>query len=124
MTKSTGKPSKRLDEIPEESNKVKRRQAPGKTIKAREDQLISLAYDLVEKRIRKGTATSQEVTQFIKAGSSQSQLEKVKIEQENILLKAKAEALQSQKRVEELYSEAMKAFRTYSGQEQHDDENQ
>jgi len=93
-------------------------QAPGMTIEARENQLIMLAYDLVEERIKKKTATSQEVTQFIKAGSVQTQLEKEKLKKENELLKAKAESLQSQKRVEELYANAMTAFRSYSGQEE------
>jgi len=93
-------------------------QAPGKTLEAREKQLIRLAYDLVEERIKKKTATSQEVTLFIKAGSVQAQLEKEKLKRENDLLKAKAESLESQKNVEKLYAEAMKAFRTYSGQEE------
>jgi len=115
MAKSTGKP--------EETTKVKRRhQAPGRTIESRENQIIRLAYDLAEARIRKGTATSQEVTHFLKTGSVIAQLEKAKLEKENELLKAKTESLQSQKRVEELYANAMKAFKTYSGQEENDDE--
>jgi len=118
MSKSTGKPTQR----PEEINKIKRRQAPGKTIQSRENQIIRLAYDLAEKRIKNGTATSQEVTHFLKTGSIVTQLEKAKLEKENELLKAKTEALQSQKRVEELYANAMKAFRTYSGQEEIIDE--
>lgn len=118
MTKSTGKPKERQIE----AKKVKRRQAPGKTIESRENQIIRLAYDLVEERIKKKTATSQEVTQFIRMGSSLAQLEKAKLSKENELLMAKTEALQSQKRVEELYSNAMKAFRTYSGQEESNDE--
>src|SRR5689334_13679840 len=113
MAKSTGKPQ----EQHEETTKLKRRQAPGRTIQAREDQIIRLAYDLAEKRIRKGTATSQEVTHFLKTGSVIAQLEKAKLEHENELLKAKTESLQSQKRVEELYAKAMKAFGIYSGQE-------
>jgi ribosomal protein S16 len=100
MAKLTGKPAKR----PEDSIKVKRRQAPGRTIESRENQVIRLAYDLVEKRIKNGTATSQEVTHFLKTGSVVAQLEKAKLEKENELLKAKTEALQSQKRVEELYA--------------------
>lgn len=118
MTKSTGKPTKRQDNIEKEINKNKRRQAPGKTIESRENQIISLAYDLAEERIRKKTATSQEVTHFLKMGSTQAILEKAKLDKENQLLQAKTEALKSQKKVEELYANAMKAFRTYSGQEE------
>lgn len=116
MKKSTGTLATEVED--DESTMIKRRQRPGRTIEARENQIVRLAYDLAERRIRQGTATSQEVTHFLKVGSTQAQLEKLKLEQENNLLKVKAESLQSQKRVEELYSEAMKAFRTYSGQEE------
>lgn len=92
-------------------------QVPGKTIEAREAQLIALAYDLVEERMRKKTATSQETTQFIKAGSILTQLEKEKLKREIDHLKAKAESLESQKNVEKMYNDAMIAFKTYSGQE-------
>lgn len=115
MAKKTGKPMER--QVKAEVVK-KSRQAPGTTIESRENQIIRLAYDLVEQRIKKGTATSQEVTEFIKMGSSKAQLEKVRLEKENQLLEAKREALESQKNVEKLYSNAMKAFRTYSGQEE------
>lgn len=121
MSKSTGSSAKRQ---PIEAKRVKRRLTPaGTTIEARENQIIRLAYDLVEERIRKKTATSQEVTQFIKMGSSQAQLEREKLKQENALLAAKTESLASQKRVEELYRNAMTAFKTYSGQEEtHNDD--
>lgn len=89
--------------------------APGRSIEARENRIISLAYDLVEERILKKTATSQEVTTFIKMGSSLAQLERTKLENENLLLKAKTDALASQKRVEELYANAIAAVKTYSG---------
>jgi len=114
MAKSTGKPQK----LEEEEEPRKRGQAPGRTIESRENQIISLAYDLVEERIKKKTATSQEVTHFLKTGSAIAQLEKAKLDKENELLEAKTEALKSQKRVEELYANAMKAFRSYSGQEE------
>lgn len=124
MINSTGKPTKRLEENIEETKKPKRRgQAPGRTIESRENQIIRLAYDLVEERIRKKTATAQEVTQFIKMGSTLAQLERAKLERENELLEAKTESLQSQKKIEELYANAMKAFRTYSGQEELNNEN-
>lgn len=88
---------------------------PAMTPEARENQLIALAYDLVEQRIRNGTATSQETTHFLKLGSSKARAEKEKMEKEIKLLTAKTEALESQKRVEELYSNALEAMRTYQG---------
>jgi hypothetical protein len=125
MTNSTGKPIKRhkkqiIDS--EEVKRIKRRQAPGKTVETRENQLISLAVDLAVKQIKNGTASSQVITHFLKLGSTQAQLEKAKLDKENQLLEAKTAALQSQKKVEMLYSNAMKAFRSYSGQEVLDEE--
>ena len=118
MSKSTGRPMRRARVPEEEPKKIKRRQAPGRTIDSRENQMIRLAMDLVEKRMRMGTATSQEVVHFLKLGSTQAQLEKAKLDKENTLLAAKTDSLQSSKIVEKLYTDAIRAFRTYSGQEE------
>ena len=90
---------------------------PALTPEAREKQLISLAVDLAEKQLQEGTASSQVITHYLKLGSTKERLEKEKLAEENKLLKAKTEAIQSQKRVEELYSEALNAMRRYSGQD-------
>lgn len=88
---------------------------PATTPEGRENQLISLAIDLVEKRLIEGTASSQETTHFLKLASSKSRLEIEKLRKENELITAKTEALQSAKRMEELYAEAIKAMQSYSG---------
>lgn len=44
-----------------------------------------------------------------------AKLEKEKLEKENALLRAKTESIESQKRVEELYSNALAAMKRYSG---------
>lgn len=93
---------------------------PALTPEARENQLIALAVDLVEQRLLDGTASSQETTHFLKLGSMKNRLEMEKLQEENRLLKAKTEVLQSSKRVEELYTEAIKAMRRYSGQRDYD----
>ena len=101
---------------------TKRKIRPALTPEARENQMIALALDLVEQRLLDGTASSQETTHFLKLGSMKNRLEMEKLQEENRLLKARTEALQSAKRVEELYSEAIKAMRRYSGQGSDDDE--
>ena len=93
-----------------------RKMRPALTPEARENQLISLAVDLVEQRLIDGTASSQETTHFLKLGSMKNRLEMEKLEEENKLLKAKTESIQSQKRVEELYLEALNAMSNYAGQ--------
>ena len=85
------------------------------TPEARDNQLIALSYDLVEQRLRDGTATSQETTFFLKLAAER---EKAKLEldimkEQQKLYAAKTENLQSAKRIEELYSDAMKAFASY-----------
>ena len=98
---------------------------PALTPEARENQLISLATDLVEKRLIEGTASSQETTHFLKLATTKARLEKEILEKQRDLIIAKTENLQSQKRSEELFSEAIKAFRNYSGkgeEEEYDDE--
>lgn len=95
---------------------------PAMTPDARENQMINLAVDLAEKQLEEGTASSQVITHFLKLGSSKERLEREKLEEENKLLRAKTENLQSQKRVEELYAEALAAMRRYSGQGDPNDE--
>lgn len=89
---------------------------PALTPEARENQLIALATDLVEKRLIEGTASSQETTHFLKLAGRKSRLEIERQELENELIKAKTEALQSSKRIEELYAKAISAMRQYNGQ--------
>ena len=95
---------------------------PVYTTEARENQIISLAYDLAEQRIRNGTATSQEVTYFLKLGSSKEKEEREMMKEKIKLLTAKTEALQSTKKIEQLYSEAINAMRIYSGVNRNEDE--
>ena len=104
------------------SKNTTRKIRPALTPEARENQMIALAVDLVEQRLLDGTASSQETTHFLKLGSMKNRLEMEKLQEENRLLKARTEALQSAKRVEELYSEAIKAMRRYSGRGNDDDE--
>lgn len=94
---------------------------PALTPDARENQMISLAIDLVEKRLREGTASSQETTHFLKLATSKARLEKEILEKQKELITAKTESLQSAKRVEELYTNALNAMRRYSGQGEEDD---
>lgn len=94
---------------------------PALSPEAREEQMISYAMDLVEQRLIDGTASSQETTHFLKLATSKAKLENQLLEAQTEMAIAKKEALQSQKRQEEMFAEAIKAFRTYSGQGEPDD---
>ena len=89
---------------------------PAITQEGREMQLINLAMDLVEQRLLDGTASSQETTHFLKLGSMRNQLEVEKLKKETELLEVKKLNLESSARMEKLYSDAMEAMKTYSGQ--------
>lgn len=99
----------------EETSIKKRKTKPASTPEGRENQLVALAYDLLEQRLRDGTATSQEVTTLIKYGSPKGRLEKEILEQQKELMAAKTEALHTAKHIDELYTNAINAMRTYSG---------
>lgn len=91
------------------------------TPEARENMMISLAMDLVEERLRNGTASAQETTHFLKLATTKSRTELEMLELQKELVVAKTKALQTSKHIEELYAEAMNAFRSYSGQEEPSD---
>lgn len=91
------------------------RQAPATTLEARENQLIALAVDLAESQLRDGKASSQVITHYLKLGSTKERIEKEILEKQKELLGAKTDAIKSAKTVEELYSNALNAMRTYSG---------
>ena len=108
------------------SEDERRRRKPATSPEGRENELVSMAADLAEEQILGGTASSQVITHFLKLGSSRERLEQARLEHENELLQVKKEALEGQKRVEELYLSALDAMRSYAGQNQPsdiDDEN-
>ena len=100
---------------------TKKRRSPAKTAQGRELQLINLSYDLAEKQLAAGTASSQVMTHFLKLGSERAKLEAEKIKRENLLLEAKVKAIESAQKIEELYKDAISAFRSYQGIESEDE---
>lgn len=94
---------------------------PALSPEARENQMISLAENLAEKMLLEGTASSQLITHYLKLGTTKAMLEKEKLEKENELLRAKTEALESSKRIEELYTNALNAMKRYGGQGEPDE---
>lgn len=94
-----------------------RKSRPALTPEARENQLVSLAIDLAEKQLREGTASAQVITHYLKLGSTKERLEKEIMEKQKELIEAKTQNLQSSRRIEELYANALNAMKRYSGQE-------
>lgn len=106
---------------PKKASEPVRRLRPALTPEARENQMISLAVDLAEQQLMDGTASSQVITHYLKLATMKERLEREKLEKENELLRAKTEALQTAKHVEELYENVLNAVRRYSGNGGNDD---
>lgn len=80
-----------------------------------ESRCISLAYNLAEDQLRKGTASSQVITQFLKMGTLRERRELEKLELEKEQIKARTKAYQSADEIKGLYEEAIKSMREYNG---------
>ena len=97
------------------SDSKKNKMRPALTPEARENQMIFLATELAEQQLRDGTASSQVITHYLKLGSSKEKLEHDILKEQKKLITAKTEALESSKRIEELYANAITAMREYGG---------
>lgn len=87
------------------------------TSEAQENRMISLAMDLAEQQLRDGTASPSLITELVKRGSTKARLEQELLSRQTELAAAKAEAIKSAARMEELYEKAMKYMKKYTGQE-------
>ena len=94
---------------------VRRRSAPAVDPESRENQLIGLAVDQAEQMLIDKRAPTAIVVHYLKLATTKNQLEKEKLRKENILLEARANAIESAAKSEELYTRAIEAMREYSG---------
>lgn len=78
-------------------------------------RMRSLAMSNLINRLEDGTATSQMISLAMSISSEKEDMELEKLKNENALLVAKREALESQKASEEAFNEALEAFKQYSG---------
>ena len=94
---------------------IQRRSAPAVDPEARENQLMNLATDAAERELLKENPDKRVVLHYLKLATTKNQLEKEKLRKENLLLEAKADAVKSAARSEEMYAEAIKAMQLYQG---------
>lgn len=110
------------------TSKERKNSPPASSPRSRENQIINLAYNEAENRIRNGTATSQLLTFFLKLGTLKEQMEIEKIKSDLSLAEAKMTQIQEQKSIKELYQKAIDAQKKYRGdsfseeEEDYDDE--
>lgn len=93
---------------------------PAQSLEQKEDQIALLAMERAEQQIREGTASSQVLCHYLKIGSSKERLEKEILGEQKKLVVAKTEQIESQRKVEELMTNAIAAFTRYSPSEDDD----
>lgn len=91
------------------------RQVTGKTVEARERQLIALAVDQAEKMLEEGKAPPAVLMHYLRLGASDYPLRKERLVRQNELFKVKAEAIERQDNLEEITKNAIEAMQRYSG---------
>lgn len=96
---------------------------PAESPEDREKQLIALATNLAEKQLRDGSASPMIIAHYLKLGTARAELEVEQMKVDNELKRAKTEAIKSGERLEELFRDAMSAFKSYvpSGDEDDND---
>lgn len=105
---------------------TRRSYGPVRTPQAKENQLIDMAFKLAQEKLQNGTASSQLITHFLKLATTREELENDRLRAELDLSRAKIKQIESQATSQELYAEALSAFRSYSGsntsyEEEYDD---
>lgn len=105
-----------MSKVKETSAKLSTAPPPAITDEGREKRLVSMAYDLIEKRLLDGSASATETTAIIKLGTEREKLEREKLQAEVNFTRSKSEALAQAQRMEELMTEAINAFKRYSGE--------
>lgn len=94
---------------------VKRKSTPARTPEAREQQLINLAVDETERRLRNGTASSQIISLLLKLATTKAQLEIEKLRSDISLQQAKEREIDEKATNSDLFAEALAAFKGYKG---------
>lgn len=92
-----------------------RKRPQPRSAEANESYLINLAMNLARKKLEDGTATSQLITHFLNLGTEKARLERERLIADTKVAVAKAEAMESQKRSEEIAKKAFEAFKSYAG---------
>lgn len=116
LQKSADKYVRKDDNVGKNTKKI----LPARTMVGRENQLINLAVNLAEEKLKNGTASSQIITTLLQLATTKYQLENEKLRSELRVAEAKIKSLEAQETSKDLYAEAIMAFKQYSGLE--DDE--
>lgn len=93
---------------------TKRHTSPARTPEKRENQLINLAMDLAEQKLRDGTASSQLISHFLKLATTKEELENERLRADLKLSEAKVKQIEESSNRSDIYNKAIEAFRSYA----------
>lgn len=97
------------------TKKYSKKKRPALNPENEENQMIALATNLAKQKLIDGTASSQLICHYLNLSTTKAKLEKEKLVEENKLLKAKTESIQTQKDIDESYKKVIQALKDYSG---------
>lgn len=83
------------------------------TPEAEEAEMIAMATALAKKQLREGTASAQVITHYLKLGTTRERLEKEILVEQKKLYAAKTDQIETGKKLETLYQDAITAFTSY-----------
>lgn len=92
--------------------------APARTLEGREEDLIRVTYDEVERQIRSGKASPSILLHFLKQGSRRERLEQESIRGKMELDKAKIKHIETDEKIVEMYQDAIRAMSSYRGEDE------
>lgn len=95
---------------------------PATTHEGRTKRIQALAFDLVEKRLSDGSATSQETTTVLKLDLEEQKLKRLRLEHDVKLLEAKTAEINANQELGSLMKEAIEVFTSYRPTQGEDDE--
>lgn len=93
----------------------RKKSVPAKTPEGRMNQLINLAVDSAEERLRNGTASSQIITLLLSLATTKAQLELEKLKADVEVQNAKVKQIENAEDTKELFEKALEAMRDYRG---------
>lgn len=88
---------------------------PTLTAEERQRRCEMLAFDLVERKLENGSATSQEIVHFLKLATAREQAETERIQAEVRLAEAKINSIESTQKLEESTNRVLSALLKYQG---------
>ena len=106
----------------EKKSKAVKRSAPARTPEEQEQIMINLSMKQAEKMLRDGKAPSQIVVHFLKLATEKAKYENRKLKAETEMLVSKSDLMKAQQRSEELYEQAISAFKSYGGMDVESDD--